>query len=29
LLTDPHRVRVFNVAMAALLVLSLLPILKG
>jgi threonine/homoserine/homoserine lactone efflux protein len=29
LLTDPRRVRMFNVAMAALLVLSLLPILKG
>jgi threonine/homoserine/homoserine lactone efflux protein len=29
LLADPRRVRVFNVAMAALLVLSLLPILKG
>jgi threonine/homoserine/homoserine lactone efflux protein len=28
-LTDPRRVRVFNVAMAALLVLSLLPILEG
>jgi threonine/homoserine/homoserine lactone efflux protein len=29
LLADPRRVRMFNVAMAALLVLSLLPILKG
>jgi threonine/homoserine/homoserine lactone efflux protein len=29
LLTHPRRVRVFNVAMAALLVLSLLPILEG
>jgi threonine/homoserine/homoserine lactone efflux protein len=28
-LSDPRRVRVFNVAMAALLVLSLLPILEG
>jgi threonine/homoserine/homoserine lactone efflux protein len=29
LLTDPRRVRMFNVVMAALLVLSLLPILEG
>lgn len=29
LLTDPRRVRMFNLAMAALLVLSLLPILEG
>jgi hypothetical protein len=29
LLTNPRRVRMFNVAMAALLVFSLLPILEG
>lgn len=29
MLTDPRRVRMFNMAMAALLLFSLLPILKG